>query len=959
MDYAEMSSELSWLECFVDPTVVSKAINDLEKRKQLPRLCIQFTEKGFLAEKEKDKGKLAIEELMLFERKAASMRLCAMAIFAALDYDIDFIIDNISRNELLTLRVLADNFYKIYNEKNLDATFGNWLFYRFVLSIDRRNRLPPPAPSATVPTTFSNGQLMSNDPALVRHEKVQRMIMELREHVLKARAFITELAEDPRDVIAPGIQCFLKPFKELAPKAMTAALIGDRNVLIENPSADFDVEKSVLPAADVANKCLSELVVFLFTCGDLPEARKILHKVVKPTVSHPIVAIDEELFKAYSMALSVKGAFIPSNGSTVIKQFVFDQKVLADETSVWRKSEYFRYRGALETSGQLKQVYQAENAAMSVVECNPDCIRDKLESKAQMERFVKVLKKLLDGGVKWNKKKMRTIGAHMQYLCASIADIRGMLGSGGIDVTELRTYVVPSPNIDLTTAPTMEQLSNMVECNDPFWVLMTAFNLPKLKEALTELGPFWFPNTMPTSDFLQDILLTNVNTPRHTTQRLLLAKLEQLKRMRNYHGFLARLNEYFPEFVVGGHEDMHFRATYESIHVTAYILNLQCHLPFERKLIDETIAHQTSLIFKPEFHQTDSCAKMINQCFALMLNLGDGETVLDEGGKLNIEKFKCVPVARILGAYQSNFEDDGARKKCADGFWRTLSTKFIDVHRPSRVPTDAEASATAAREMHLLLHLLGLIREPRLLDFILACAVTLRNKLVLKYEREKEPVLIYAKLSDLYSELPAFSPKLEIEKCEDVLQLLRMMCENAYSVSRTDPYTIRTYADFLFSEKDFQGAGEKYMEYYTAISPFLRLNLSDPKFASDLPLQQLRICLAHSGYLTMSMLTCQLIKAFYQTDDIYPKAMELLRINETRDVGANCAEFITDVAAIELLSQHYHGNRMEKSVETLYAGGCTLAANKNVPNSLSMQETNRRTTKFLTSIASIYFGIHT
>ncbi|CAI2293703.1 unnamed protein product [Caenorhabditis sp. 36 PRJEB53466] len=131
------------------------------------------------------------------------------------NYNNDFIIDNISRNELLTLRELADNFYKIYNEKNLDATFGNWLFYRFVLSIDRRNRLPPPAPSATVPTTFSNEQLMSNDPALVEHEKMQRKIMELREHVLKAHAFITELAEDPRDVISPGIQCF---FKELAPK---------------------------------------------------------------------------------------------------------------------------------------------------------------------------------------------------------------------------------------------------------------------------------------------------------------------------------------------------------------------------------------------------------------------------------------------------------------------------------------------------------------------------------------------------------------------------------------------------------------------------------------------------------------------------------------------------------------------------------------------------------------------
>lgn len=127
---------------------------------------------------------------------------------------------SISRNELLTLRVLADHFYGIYNEKELDATFGNWLFYRFVLSIDRRNQLPPPAPRATIPSTFSNGQLMPTDPAQLRHDKVQRMIKELREHVLKARAFITELGEEPRQVIVPGIQCFLKPFTELAPKSV-------------------------------------------------------------------------------------------------------------------------------------------------------------------------------------------------------------------------------------------------------------------------------------------------------------------------------------------------------------------------------------------------------------------------------------------------------------------------------------------------------------------------------------------------------------------------------------------------------------------------------------------------------------------------------------------------------------------------------------------------------------------
>lgn len=241
---------------------------------------------------------------------------------------------------------------------------------------------------------------------------------------------------------------------------MTAALLGDRNVLIENPSPDFEAEKIILPAADVSNKCLSELVTYLFTVGELPEARKILARVVKPTVQHPVVAINEEVFKAYSMMLNVKGAFIPPNGSTVIKPFVFDQKVLSDDTSIYRRSEYYRYRGAQETTGQLKAVYEAENAAMSVVDGHPDCIRDKLTSKAQKERFVKVLKKLLDGPVRHNKQKMAAICGQLQYLCATTVELNSMLERGGIDVTNLRSYFERSPQIPIEPAPTLNSLNS-------------------------------------------------------------------------------------------------------------------------------------------------------------------------------------------------------------------------------------------------------------------------------------------------------------------------------------------------------------------------------------------------------------------------------------------------------------------------------------------------------------------
>uniref|UniRef100_A0A1I7UZS0 Uncharacterized protein n=1 Tax=Caenorhabditis tropicalis TaxID=1561998 RepID=A0A1I7UZS0_9PELO len=453
MDSPETAEELSWLDLFVDPTAVQKSIMNPEKKKQLPRLCMQFTDKGFLSEREKDKGKLAVEELMLFERKSASMRLCAMATFAALDFDIEFIIDNISRNELQTLRVLADNFYLIYNEKNLDATFGNWLFYRFVLSIDRRNRLAPPAPRATIATTLANGQLMPTDPALLKYEKTQRTIVELKEHVGKARAFITEMAEVPRDVVAPGVLCFIKPFVELAPKAMTAALLGDRNVLIENPSPDFEAEKVILSSLDVANKCLSELVIFLFTSGELKEARNFLHRVVKPRAAHPLVAIDEELFKSYCQILNVQTG--PFATKSVIKPFIFDLNTLNNDAM--RQSEVYRYRGIQETSGQLREVYEAENAALSVIDGYPDCIREKLKSPAQIERFVKVLKRKLSQVT--DKKKLQLIRAHLQYLCASIINFRSILELNGIDVSNLRAFAMPSEHLKPEKAPTLEHLA--------------------------------------------------------------------------------------------------------------------------------------------------------------------------------------------------------------------------------------------------------------------------------------------------------------------------------------------------------------------------------------------------------------------------------------------------------------------------------------------------------------------
>lgn len=943
MDSPETTEDLSWLDLFVDPSAIQTSILDPEKRKQLPRLCMQFTDKGFLAEREKDKGKLAVEELMLFERKSASMRLCAMATFAALNYDIEFIIDNIPRNDLQTLRVLADNFYRIYNEKNLDATFGNWLFYRFVLSIDRRNRLAPPAPRATIATTLSNGQLMPTDPALLKHEKTQRTVMELREHVMKARAFITELSDVPRDVVAPSIQCFIKPFVELAPKAMTAALLGDRNVLIENPSPDFEAEKIVLPSDDVANKCLSELVTFLFTSGDLAEAKNILHRVKKPRSQHPLVAIDEAVFKAYCRILNVRTGPFATN--SFIKTFVFDLSTLNDESM--RKSEVYRYRGIQETSGQLREVYEAENSAFSVIDGHPECIRERLKTPAQIERFVKVLKKSLVN-IR-DKRRLQLIQAHLQYLCASIMNIREILETNGMSVAGLRKFAIPSQHVAVERPPTVDQLSTIIRGIDPYWTMMTEYDLDILKQALVELGPFWFPLKMPVSDFLSDILEKSVNTPSYTLYRLLLSKLCQLSRIRNFQAFVTHLMLYAVEF----EPEMGVEFTLESIYVKAMLGNEQ--MAWDRSQTERSTA-ETSLIFNTDhIRSVERSATMINQCLGLMLNFGEHQVVFEKGGQIPIEIFKCVPIARIFGAFLKNFDDLITQKKCADGFWRTVTPKFIDA-QPTRGlrrgPEIEQRICGARKELSLLFHMLSVLREPRLLDFILAYAVCLHNKLV---NIQRKPHLkMHAKLLPIYMPDPN-SPKLDIQSMDDIRQLLQLVVETSYSVSSADPDTIRTYADYLFIEKDYQGSARKYLEYFASCDPTFRISTSCDIF-DDLIIQRLRICTAHSGYLTMSLLTCQWLQVNRTKE--YQKAMELLKCNETRDVGANCADFLIDVAAVELLSQLYQENRMTKSLNTLYSGASSLSANQNVPGILTKQEVERRTCKFLSSLASIYFGFH-
>lgn len=173
--------------------------------------------------------------------------------------------------------------------------------------------------------------------------------------------------------------------------------------------------------------------------------------------------------------------------------------------------------------------------------------------------------------------------------------------------------------------------SDLIQSDDPFWTLVTSFDLEKLKVALplctAELGQFWFPNSMQISDFMSDTL--DPNSPTLPLQQLLLAKLEQLSKMRHTEKFVKKLQEYYGDL---GSQDLVVKATYETIHVHAYAGNHQVHLPFERQLLVPN-PEQLACLFKSEFKPTENSGMMINQCLALLLNIGEAKLVMDKGGQ--------------------------------------------------------------------------------------------------------------------------------------------------------------------------------------------------------------------------------------------------------------------------------------------------------------------------------------
>ncbi|KJH41325.1 hypothetical protein DICVIV_12700 [Dictyocaulus viviparus] len=244
--------EQNWLDYFVDARKLSQLLSVLGNKEIVGRLALQFAEQAAGTQKEGEvmvvKG-FSSEDIQFAHHKAACLFLCAMACFAYIEYDVDYLIDKY--NEVLSVRILVENFLGLCRSNETPCVsyqFAEWLYARWTISIDRRYRIPPPPAKQTV-----NNPLLVPDLQLTKHENIRKMVVDMRSSLSQAVATLEKLIAEPQDLVAPRMECFLSPFIEKGGLSLSVGILGN-NVLCQWPPRPlFDLSTTTFPAAIVVN----------------------------------------------------------------------------------------------------------------------------------------------------------------------------------------------------------------------------------------------------------------------------------------------------------------------------------------------------------------------------------------------------------------------------------------------------------------------------------------------------------------------------------------------------------------------------------------------------------------------------------------------------------------------------------------------------------------------------------
>ncbi|KAK6012898.1 hypothetical protein OSTOST_21922 [Ostertagia ostertagi] len=363
---------LNWFDYFVDAQKLSTLLAEPGNKETVGGLALQFAEQAACTQKEAEvmiAKAFPNEDVQFTQRKAACLLLCAMACFAYVDWDIEYLIDKF--NEILSVRILVENFLGLCrsSENPSDALFAEWLFARWAMSVDRRFRIPPPPAKQTV-----NNPLLVPDLHLTKHENIRKMVVDTRTWLPQAITSLEKYIADAADLIKGGM-------------SLSVGILGN-NVLCQwAPNPDLSLSTIKIPAADVISVSRFDLLQFHFANGAVDTAQELLKLMTLPSTQLPLFCVDKKILHGFYLALNVPSPLPPA--PTTVKEFIPDQKLLTDDSSAFRRSRMWRLRAIKRTAGQLQVAFRSENAAKDVIEGVATCFRQRLTEKVRAAAIYK------------------------------------------------------------------------------------------------------------------------------------------------------------------------------------------------------------------------------------------------------------------------------------------------------------------------------------------------------------------------------------------------------------------------------------------------------------------------------------------------------------------------------------------------------------------------------------------
>ncbi|XGW21041.1 hypothetical protein V3C99_004194 [Haemonchus contortus] len=937
---------LNWFDYFVDGQKLSKLLSEPGNKETVGELALQFAEQVAFTQKEAEvmiTKAFPSEDVQFTHRKAACLLLCAIACFAYVEWDIEYLIDKY--NEILSVRILVENFLGLCrtSENPSDVVFAEWLFARWAMSIDRRFRIPPPPAKQTV-----NNPLLVPDLHLTKHENIRKMVVDTRTWLPQAIASLEKYIAEPSDLVVPKMQCFLSPFLEKGGMSLSVGIIGS-NVLCQwAPSPDLSLAVTKIPAADVVSVSRFDLLQFHFANGAVDLAQELLKLMTLPSTQLPLFCVDNKLLHGYYLALNVPSPLPPV--PTTVKEFLPDQKLLTDDSSNFRRSRMWRLRATKRTSGQLQVAFRSENAAKDVIEGIATCFRQRLTEKVVQQRFIKSLQRQLSS-VR-DPVKRRRIDALLLFLCATVVGMREeLLRCGWDSPSRLRVLASQAPRT--VTPPLKAQIVKLIVASDnPFWTVVTSFNAVELKQAMSKMERFVRPFMFTMPEMLAEFVL--ITRPINELHAVLLAKLNQLAEMRNRTEWDAQCSIYWAEFGLPVQSSQMVMLT-EAVKVQAQCYSSRALSHEEPDAVeDERQLRSLKKLFKMNA-ETDSLkiqggVAFAAQTFARALNAEDWDFVTSEVKFLSI----TTTMAQLLAAYLMSSapgKDASQLRKVCDTLNAHITPMFDQPNRNGRRDVnrgrDRDERDRAANVIELW-RFLRLIRNESLLSLLITYFGYLFNRALLAKKRP------HLRMSLPLGEIFGHESELNHLNILAVQEMLEMFFQNAFAINPTYPLWLRSAADFRYGRGLLNEAGILYMEYLLASRHPL---LSSPQESQveDLIWRRLRVCLSHSQYYYLAALVCQLIE--HKREEEYIKAMELIFSQVSLDAGANYSCMVFDNTLAELLSDVYERNHMMPSVDVLYSFAYRSCMNPEGRDVLS-REQSRRSQRLLRTLAAQLFDVH-